>query len=268
LTSLVPTRSGGKIGSGGLLVARRARQLAELAFDALLPQICVGCSVTLELGGAPLCGPCETRLREIPAPRCPRCGFTRFSDLSGPGSCAECDGWPEVLQRSESAFLLSESATRLVHGLKYQGWTTLAPRMGALMAPSARRVHPGPGPGLLVPVPLSRSRLRERGYNQALLLAEGLGQALDWPVRQVLARVRNGGRQAGSGRWERAVNVAGAFRLNSGMSYPAGTPVLLVDDVITTGSTLAECCQALLDAGVSCAGGVSFARTPPSCPGA
>jgi ComF family protein len=250
--------------SFGLRVARRGIRLAEQAFEALLPQLCVSCSAAMESGRAPLCGSCETRLQEIPAPRCPRCGFTRFPGLSAPGSCAECAEWPEALLRAESAFLLSPIAKRLVHGLKYGGWTSLGARMGALMAPAARRVCPSPA--LLVPVPLTPARLRERGYNQALLLAEGLNRELGWSVGPILIRTRTGRRQARSDRRERAHNVAGAFRLASGRSDPSGSTALLVDDVITTGATLAACCQALLAAGIPCAGAVSFARTPPRSP--
>jgi ComF family protein len=249
--------------SVGLRVARRGIRLAEQAFDALLPQVCVSCSAAMESGRAPLCGSCETRLPEIPAPRCPRCGFTRLPDLSAPGSCAECADWPEALLRAESAFLLSPIAKRLVHGLKYGGWTSLGARMGALMAPAARRVCPSPA--LLVPVPLTPSRLRERGYNQSLLLAEGLGRELGWSVGPILIRTRAGRRQARSDRRERAHNVAGVFRLAS-RSDPSGPTVLLVDDVITTGATLAACCQAVIAAGIPCAGAVSFARTPPRSP--
>lgn len=266
MTSLAPHRADSELVAVGGRIARQGIQLAGLAFDFLFPQVCVACSVTTEAGRAPLCGSCETRLREIPAPRCPRCGFTAFRDLSAPDGCAECCGWPEALQRADSAFLLTLPATRLVHGLKYEGWTSLGTRMGSLMAPSARRVCPGPC--LLVPVPLTPARLRERGFNQAQLLAEGLGRELDWPVRSILERTRMRRRQTRSGRRERAGNVAGAFRLAPGSDAAEGSPVLLVDDVITTGATLAECCQALLEARVPCAGAVSFARTPPRSPAA
>ncbi|MEJ2483257.1 MAG: phosphoribosyltransferase family protein [Gemmatimonadota bacterium] len=151
-----------------------------------------------------------------------------------------------------------------MHGLKYGGWTALGERMGALMVPAALRVCPGPA--LLVPVPLTPSRLRERGYNQALLLAKGLERELGWPVRPVLRRVRTGRGQARSDRKQRARNVAGVFRPEPGRLYRSGPPVVLVDDVLTTGATLAECCQALRAAGVPCAGAVSFARTPPRRP--
>lgn len=247
-------------------------RIAAALLDSLFPPVCVSCSITMRPGRAPLCGSCESRLRAIPGPTCPRCGFTRLPDLSVEGRCVECADWPDELVRADSAFLFAPPAVRIVHGLKYAGWTSLAPRMGALMAPVARRI--GTEHTVLVPVPLTPARLRERGFNQARLLADGVGAALGWPVQPLLRRTRTDRRQARSGRRERALNVAGAYRA-SPVGVPAGTAdlsesgrvVLLVDDVITTGATIAECAAALTTCGVPCAGAVSFARTPPGLPG-
>ena len=247
-------------------------RLAATVFDLLLPPVCAACGVTVEAGGAPVCGACETRLPLIPLPRCPRCGFTRLPDLASPDRCGECEPWPEQLRRTESAFLHEPPAESLVHGLKYRGWTTLAARMGELMAPVARRL--APGPALLVPVPLAPARLRERGYNQAGLLAEALAGELGWPCLAVLIRGRQVRRQVRSGRADRALNVQGAFRVAPSFLAGAGTthelaelPIVIVDDVITTGATAGACAAAIGAAGFRCAGAVSFARTPPRVPG-
>jgi hypothetical protein len=142
------------------MIAVRPLRLAGAVFDSLLPPVCAACGVAVEPGRAPICGACEVRLPRIPLPRCPRCGFTRLADLSSPGRCGECEAWPEQLQRAESAFLHEPPAEALVHGLKYRGWTLLAARMGALMAPAARRL--AGGPAVLVPVPLARRRAGSR----------------------------------------------------------------------------------------------------------
>ena len=254
-------------------IAAGSARLATGLLDSLLPPVCISCSVTVAPGRAPLCGPCESRLQEIPGPRCPRCGYTRLSDLAVAERCAECADWPDELIRADSPFLFVPPAVRLVHGLKYAGWTSLAPRMGALMGPVARRIRSEPT--VLVPVPLTAARRRERGYNQARLIAEGLGEALGWPVQPLLRRASADRRQARSGRRDRARNVAGAYSATAPRDSPeiaagpgSGVVTLLVDDVITTGATIAACAAALACAGVPCAGAVSFARTPPRTPGA
>ena len=247
-------------------------RLAATVFDLLLPPVCAGCGVTVEAGRAPVCGACEARLPRIPRPRCPRCGFTRLPDLASADRCGECEPWPEQLRRTESAFLHEPPAESLVHGLKYRGWTSLASWMGVHMAPAARRL--ADGPALLVPVPLAPARLRERGYNQAGLLAEALARELDWPCRAALNRGRQGRRQVRSGRTDRALNVQDAFRVDPSFLSDVGTeqgleglPLVLVDDVITTGATVCACAAALEAAGLGCAGAVSFGRTPPRVPG-
>jgi len=247
-------------------------KLAATVFDLLLPPVCAACGVTVEAGKAPVCGTCESRLPLIPFPRCPRCGFTRLPELASPDRCGECEPWSEQLRRSESAFLHEPPAESLVHGLKYRGWTTLAARMGGLMVPAARRL--ASGPALLVPVPLAPARLRERGFNQAQLLAESLARELGWPCVTALIRGRQGRRQVRSGRADRASNVQGAFRVAPSFLAGAGTPhgpaqlpIVVVDDVITTGATAGACAAALEAAGFGCSGVVSFARTPPRVPG-
>lgn len=247
------------------------RPVATL-FDLLLPPVCAACGVTVEPGRPPVCGACETRLPGIPLPRCPRCGYTRLPDLSSPRRCGECEAWPEVLRRAESAFLHEPPAEALVYGLKYRGWTSLASLMGEEMAPAARRLLRGAA--VLVPVPLSPARLRERGYNQARLLSDALARQLDWPCREALSRTRHGRRQARSGRADRARNVEGAFEVSraflaevSATRCLSRLPMVLVDDVITTGATAAACAATLEAAGFACAGVVSFARTPPRIPG-
>lgn len=235
--------------------------------EALLPAACASCGAATAPGGPPVCALCRARLPAVPHPRCPRCGYTRLPGLGGARGCGECAAWPDDLARAASPYLHESPADRLVHGLKYRGCTALAPWMGAAMAAAARRLAAGAAP-VLVPVPITRSRLRERGYNQALLLARGLSDATGWPVGELLRRRGSTPAQAGRGRSARARNVAAAFEA----VVPAGSgreePVLLVDDVLTTGATAGACARALRRAEVPCLGVVCFARTPPPDPGA
>lgn len=152
-------------------------------------------------------------------------------------------------------------AARIVRALKFGGWFGLAPRMAREMSEHARRVAAG-GSCLLVPVPLAPARRRERGFDQAALLADGLRRELRWSRADLLERPRAGRPQARLGRGERLRNVRGAFRPRAGAVGRArdAPPVLLVDDVISTGATAAACAETLAEAGVRLAGVVSFAR--------
>ncbi len=98
---------------------------------------------------------------------------------------------------------------------------------------------------LIVPVPLHANKLRRRGYNQAHLLAAGIGRHLGVPVRPVLMRTRDTVSQVTLGRSERQTNLAGAFGLDPGWALGPGSSILLVDDVRTTGATLNACAHEL-----------------------
>jgi predicted amidophosphoribosyltransferase len=130
------------------------------------------------------------------------------------------------------------------------------------MVPAARRLAGAETP-VLIPVPLSAARRRERGFNQAELLAQELAIRTGWPLETPLVR-RSGGRAfAGLGRLERAARAADAFVATpeSLRGEAQGQRALLVDDVITTGATAGACAAALETAGIRCIGAVSFART-------
>lgn len=230
--------------------------------DRLLPPACAVCRATVP-PGPPLCGVCESLLPEVPRPRCGRCGAPRTSPLDGE-RCAICDGWPESLHGAASAFLHAPPADVLVAGLKYRGWTTLAPRMAAYMVEPARRLARTVGAvPVLVAVPLDPRRVRRRGFNQSALLADELAMRTGW-IRHTggLARRRTRRRQAELGRAERLANVRAACYWKPDVPAP-GRPVLLVDDVLTTGATAAAGAAAIEAAGGRCLGVVTFARSLP-----
>lgn len=230
--------------------------------DGLLPPACAACRATVP-PGPPLCAVCESLLPEVPRPRCGRCGAPSTSPLDGE-RCATCDGWPGPLKAAASAFLHAPPADALVAGLKYRGWTALGPRMAAHMIGPARRLARAAGvTPVLVAVPLDPRSARRRGFNQAALLAHGLAEATGWPVQEGgLTRRRTRRRQAELGRAERMANVLAACRWEPGVPVPS-RPVLLVDDVLTTGATAAAGAAAIEAAGGRCLGVVTFARSLP-----
>jgi ComF family protein len=145
-----------------------------------------------------------------------------------------------------------------VKALKYGRWRELARPMGHAMVPSARVLVCGSEP-LLVPVPLSVARERERGFNQAGLLARALASKTGWQWRSLLERRAGGRRQARLARHARSENVRELFRALRVDDTSAD--VLVVDDVFTTGATARACAQTLREAGFGRVSVVTFART-------
>ena len=149
-----------------------------------------------------------------------------------------------------------------LHDLKYAGERRLAEPLGEAVA--ARWARVGTGATLVVPVPVHAERERQRGYDQAALIATVAARRLGLPVARALERGRATVAQFELGRDERAANVAGAFRLRGSergaRQAVAGRWVLLVDDVVTTGATLAACAVALERAGALAVSAIAVAR--------
>lgn len=159
--------------------------------------------------------------------------------------------------------LLEAPADALVHALKYQGWREVAAVMGARMA----ALDPGGEArerGVVVPVPTTRRRLRRRGYNQAALLARELARGLDRPLVDALRRSEGSRTQVALRPSERRANVRDAFEPAGLHAHRvAGVPVVLVDDVLTTGATVSAAASVLERAGASGVCVIAFARSVP-----
>ncbi|HSD30849.1 MAG TPA: ComF family protein [Gemmatimonadales bacterium] len=236
----------------------------------LLPAECLVCHGLLGPAHADdlVCPVCRLRWRPVRPPWCERCGQPEPHF----GPCRLCRDWPEALRAVRSGVWLDGGAREAVHALKYRG----LPRIAADLAESLVRLLPRPAPGTqLVPIPLGPARLRRRGYNQSEALARALGRRWGLVVApQLLVRVRNTPTQTALTPAARLANVAGAFALRiedcglrigrhrrdqSAIRNPQ-SPIVLVDDVFTTGATLAEAARVLGEAGVSSITAVTFGR--------
>jgi predicted amidophosphoribosyltransferase len=183
---------------------------------------------------------------------CGRCGQPALGDLE----CRLCTTWPDGLERVRSAVWLRGTARHAVHCLKYEGWW----RVAEALAEAMRGLEPLTGQVCLIPVPLGPRRLRVRGYNQSERIALAVGERVGRPVRAELLRRRRETRtQTALTPEGRLANVAGAFEAHDVI----GLGCVLVDDVFTTGATLAEAGAALRKAGAARVEAVTFARAEP-----
>jgi ComF family protein len=217
----------------------------------LLPAACLLCDepVPEREGDALICDLCRLRWRGVPHPLCERCGQPSQKGLE----CRLCAEWPAGLARARSAVWLDGSARSAVHRLKYEGWS----RAAEAMAEAMRELEPLTGQVCLIPIPLGGRRLRARGYNQSERIAAALSARVKLPVRgDLLSRVRETRTQTALTPEARHANVSGAFR-----ARPVnGLDLVLVDDVFTTGATLAAAAAALVGAGAARVEAVTFAR--------
>jgi ComF family protein len=164
-----------------------------------------------------------------------------------------------------SPYAIGDVPRALVHALKYGGWSAVAEPMAARMAAMEMPRDTVEEARWVVPVPTSAARLRERGYNQAALLARGYAAHIGLVAREdLLRRVRATSTQTALHPGERRANVARAFAVPpSGAAELHGEHVILVDDVWTTGATALSCVEALVEAGTRAVSVATFARVVP-----
>jgi ComF family protein len=217
----------------------------------LLPAACLLCNepVPVRENDALVCDLCRLRWRPVPHPVCERCGQPSFRGLE----CRLCSTWPFGLSRARSAVWLEDSARDAVHQLKYEGWSRVADSMAEAM----RGLEPLTARVSLVPVPLGARRQRKRGYNQSERIASALHVRTGLHLRtDLLLRVRETQTQTALTPESRHANVMGAFSA----SDSSGLDLVLVDDVFTTGATLAAAGAALMESGANRVEAVTFAR--------
>jgi ComF family protein len=224
-------------------------EIAHRLLDLVYPSRCVVC----ERGGELLCPSCIEGIELIRPPICPLCGIPTPS----PRRCLSCQRMPLRIDGIRAVGYLEGPLRTAIHRFKYSGVRGLAVPLGRLALESLLRYDLPVD--TVVPVPLHGNRVRERGYNQASLLARQIGEAGGLSVvDDVLVRVRSTIPQVGLSAQRRRENVRDAFLCTSDLLQERS--VLLVDDVCTTGATLEACSVALREAGVGVVWGFVLAR--------
>jgi ComF family protein len=228
--------------------------------DLLWPPRCAGCFARLDARpvgvSIPFCDICASSLIRVESPRCTRCALPFDGD--GPDHlCLECARIPPPFGRLEAVFEYGGAAADAVVRLKYGGATFLAGCLGKEMAAlvdRSKRIDS------VIPVPLHSKKILSRGFNQSALLAKVIASMIDVPLdTSSLVRIRDTSPQAGMSRKERLRNIRGAFYVKRN-KHITGKRVLLVDDVVTTATTVREASRVLVRSGARRVDVAAFAR--------
>lgn len=230
--------------------------------EFLLPASCCYCNSPVGDSRIPhFCSACWSDFTPLQGPLCPTCGKPFDSPealtYSPDHSCLQCMQAPPSFDQALSTGLFEGALREAVHQFKYRPCRSLGKPLGDWMA---ERINVLIAIDMIMPVPLHVQRLRQRGFNQALLLAHRLSLRRNIPLSiDNLVRVRPTRPQVELTGEERKRNVAGAFRLKRPAEVK-GRRVVLVDDVFTTGATLQECARSLTRAGASHVYALTLAR--------
>ena len=230
-----------------------AKRVATTVLDFALPPRCAGCAeIIAEVDG--FCADCWVTLDWLGDSGCARCGMPL--EASDAAECGRCLAAPPPLERMRAAVAYGPLSRVIALKLKYGRKVALARTMARYMAP----LRGGSEAAILVPVPLHRRRLWWRGFNQSGLMARYLGARWGLPVdQQLIRRVRATPALKGMNEAQRRRAVGGAFEAVAGRRLD-GQTVILIDDVLTTGSTAAACAKALRKAGAGRVELISWAR--------
>jgi ComF family protein len=209
--------------------------------DLFVPPACAGCGRL----GEPLCGACRVGFEPASSAR------HRFT-AADPGVVVG-----EALVLAVAAFSHGGQLRKALERLKYAGAGRVAAPLAEAAFPTLRQLLAVSGPAVLVPVPIHAARLRQRGYNQAALIALALGTAAGLPVRELLVRTRETTKQHRLDRAARLRNLQDAFR--PAVASPTERAIV-VDDILTTSATLETCAGALRSAGIDEVYGFAIAR--------
>ena len=236
-------------------------EIFENLLNFIFPRRCLKCGKVLFEDGY-LCDKCVEEINFITPPYCYKCGHP-ISELTADGKmlCAVCAGKKRHFFRTmRSAVVYDNSDKNLILGFKFFDKTENATLLAAMLKIAGKDIF-SQGADVLIPVPLHYSRLIKRKYNQSVLLADKLSKMVDIPVdRFSLVRHKKTRPQVEFSGRQRVDNVKNAFSVKHPENIK-GKRIILIDDVLTTGSTIKECASVLKKAGAKSVDVLTIART-------
>lgn len=227
------------------------RLLSGALLDIIFPPRCHCCKSAAPSGAIHLCSDCLQKIEPLLSPLCPVCGIPFHTDGGIDHSCSSCALNQPPFAAARAPFAYDGPIKQMIHTFKYERKIALRRPLALLVARGLEDFAAETAPDLVIPVPLHPKRLRQRGYNQAILLGETMARQWRLPFcRANLRRIRWTEPQIELPAAERRLNVKGAFAVAS-PGLLRGKKVLLVDDVYTTGATVMECSRTLRRAGAT-----------------
>lgn len=224
------------------------RKLWRSALDLVYPPSCPVCERPLPRGTSPsaICSPCAKDCKPIVPPFCQCCGEPYPGAIKGRFTCTNCRDQSFAFDFAIAGYLNEGPVRQLVHGLKYRRRQPLRRPLARLAGRALADPRFEDWSPALVPVPLYPARERERGFNQAREIALSLAREHRLPIANLLRRTHPTGHQALLGRSQRQKNLQEAFTFRGPIQHE---DLIIVDDVLTTGSTAHACAQILREAG-------------------
>lgn len=235
--------------------------LLKAFLDIIFPPLCHGCKAFIpDAGDIHLCESCLDGSAFVASPHCTICGLPFLTEGGTNHLCGGCIEAPPPFAAARAAMLFDGPVRELIHRFKYGNKVQHSRPLGLLTAQRLGEFAAGCAADLLIPVPLHLKRLRQRSFNQAVLLGEHLAKQWRIPLsRDNLRRIRWTEPQISLSAAERRENVRGAFAVRDTASV-RNRRVILVDDVYTTGCTVAECAKTLSKGGAAAVFVVTVAR--------
>jgi ComF family protein len=228
------------------------KQLTQPLVEVFFPRSCLHCGDAVEYSDFQfLCRVCSRELFLSKPPICSTCGYPFFGMLAGPRVCPHCVELDPLFEQGKTLFLAKGPARSIIHVLKYQSGFYVLEDVKVMIAkvPHYKEYFDG---AILIPVPLHPTKERERGFNQSLVIAKSLNEATEAKdLQNLLVRTMYTQTQTRLSRAARHQNVKNAFALASDAVVIPNQTYILVDDVITTGSTLNACAAVLREAGAN-----------------